>query len=69
MLIANSGAEVPKATTVRPITMSVTPSRRAIVAEPSVKPVAPTRMSTKPPIKYSKLISISLYFFETQLQN
>jgi hypothetical protein len=58
MLITSSGADVPKATTVNPITMSVTPSFRAKAAAPSVKAVAPTSISSKPTIKYSKLSSI-----------
>ena len=47
-LIVSSGAEVPKATMVRPITRSLTPHLRAMAEAPSVRALAPTRMSTRP---------------------
>ena len=50
-LITNSGAEVPKATMVRPITRSEIRKRLATAAEPSVRPFAPSNIRAKPPIK------------------
>lgn len=50
-LITNSGADVPKATMVRPITKSEIRKRLATAAEPSVRPFAPSNIRAKPPIK------------------
>ena len=50
-LITNSGADVPKATIVRPITRSLTPHFFATDEAPSVSPLAPSKMRTNPPIK------------------
>ena len=52
-LITNSGAEVPKATMVSPITKSEIRKRLATAAEPSVKPFAPAKIRARPPIKRS----------------
>lgn len=50
--MTSSGAEVPNDTIVRPITSSLTPQRRAMADEPSVRALAPTSMSAKPPMRY-----------------
>ena len=50
-LITNSGADVPKATIVSPITKSEIRNFFATAAEPSVSALAPTRISANPPIK------------------
>ncbi len=57
-LTVNSGAEVPNATIVSPITKLEILKRLATEAAPSVKALAPTKISSKPPI--SNTISISL---------
>ena len=48
MLTVSSGAEVPKATIVRPITKFEMRNRLAKAAAPSVRASAPTRISTNP---------------------
>ena len=57
-LTVNSGAEVPNATIVSPITKLEILKRLATEAAPSVKALTPTKISSKPPI--SNTISISL---------
>ena len=53
MLITSSGAEVPKATIVRPITRSLTPQRRARSEAPSVSQLAPKSINASPTIRYT----------------
>ena len=57
-LTVSSGAEVPKATMVRPMTMDGMRKRLAMDAAPSVRPLAPKRMRRRPPIR--KRISIKI---------
>lgn len=47
-LVTNSGNDVPKATTVKPITISVTLNRRAKPVAPSVNLSAPSNTSAIP---------------------
>ena len=56
----NSGALVPKATTVRPIKNSGTPSLRAPFDAPSMRKSAPLTKITMPTIIISKPINISM---------
>ena len=49
-LTVNSGADVPKATIVSPITILGMRKRLATDAAPSVSPFAPNRMRRSPPI-------------------
>jgi hypothetical protein len=58
-LITSSGAEVPNATTVSPITRSVMPQLLASDEAPSVRKLAPPRISMVPPIRISMSINIS----------
>ena len=48
MFTTNSGIEVPKATTVKPITKSDTPKRLAIAEAPSTNQSAPLTKARKP---------------------
>ncbi len=61
-LMASSGAEVPKATTVSPTTRSDMPIRLAIADAPSVRKLAPPNISTSPTTKNIILRIIRLYF-------
>ena len=61
-LTASSGAEVPKATMVRPMTMLGMLKRLATDAAPSVRPLAPSRMRMSPPMR--KRMSIMYVSFE-----
>ena len=58
-LMTNSGADVPKATMVKPITKSEIRNFFATAAEPSVNALAPIRISANPPIKQ---IKSNMYF-------
>ena len=58
-LTASSGALVPKATTVRPMTAAGTRSSRAADALPSTKRSAPFTSSTNPTISHIKIVAIS----------
>ena len=49
-LTTNSGADVPNATTVKPITKSEIPKRFATADAPSVKALAPIRINANPNI-------------------
>jgi len=60
-LTVSSGAEVPKATMVRPITMEGMRKRLAMDAAPSVSPLAPKRMRRRPPRR--ERISMRILFF------
>ena len=60
-LTVSSGAEVPKATMVSPITMEGMRKRLATDAAPSVSPLAPKRMRRSPPIR--QRISMRILFF------
>ena len=57
---AASGALVPNATIVKPITRSLTPHFFATAAEPSVRQLAPIRINANPPMRnrMSRMISI-----------
>ena len=59
-LTMSSGAEVPNATIVKPITRSLTPHYLATAAEPSVRQLAPRRIYAIPPMRnrMSRMISI-----------
>ena len=59
-LTVSSGAEVPKATIVRPITKFEMRNRLATAAAPSVRALAPTRISTNP--MTTKIIDIHTLF-------
>ena len=61
MLTVSSGADVPKATMVSPITMDGIWKRLAMDAAPSVSPLAPKRMRRSPPIR--KRISMRMLVF------
>lgn len=58
-LTTSSGVEVPMATIVRPITNSETRKRWASAAEPSVRKLAPARISPRP--SRSSRISIPIF--------
>jgi hypothetical protein len=58
-LTTNSGAEVPNATTVRPITIGVTPRPEARLDEPFTRTSAPYQSNIKPVIHISKVRYIS----------
>ena len=60
-LMTNSGAEVPKATMVSPITRLEMLKRLATEAAPSVKAFAPQRMSNKPPTSNNASIIFNFY--------
>jgi len=60
-LTTSSGAEVPKATTVKPIKKAETPNRLAIDDEPSTMISAPLMRNTKPII--NRKISIYIFLF------
>ena len=53
VLMTNSGAEVPNATMVRPITRSEILKRFATAAAPSVSALAPSKINAKPPTRKS----------------
>ena len=55
MLMTSSGADVPKATTVNPMTSSDTPHRFAMLEAPSVNMLAPTNMNANPAIRNTML--------------
>lgn len=55
-LTVSSGAEVPKATIVSPITIEGMRKRLATEAAPSVSPLAPSKMRINPPISNSIFI-------------
>ena len=55
-----SGAEVPMATTVIPITISEMPKREAILEAPSTKKLAPESIITRPAISSSTVTVISI---------
>ena len=59
-LTVSSGAEVPNATIVSPITMEGIRRRLATEAAPSVSPLAPRRMIINPPIRNSIFMFFSL---------
>ena len=61
-LITSSGAEVPKATMVNPITRSEIRKRLATEAAPSVSPFAPIKIKANPPINKSRFIHIRYSF-------
>ena len=58
-LTVSSGAEVPNATIVSPITMEGIRRRLATEAAPSVSPLAPRRMRINPPIRNSIFLFFS----------
>ncbi len=60
-LMASSGAEVPKATTVSPTTRSDTPQRLASADAPSVRALAPTRISASPETRNSRLSNMAIF--------
>lgn len=60
ILTVNSGAEVPKATIVRPITSDDMLNLLANAAAPSVKKLAPDRIKPKPTSK-NKILIMNLY--------
>ena len=60
MLTVSSGVEVPKATTVRPMTMGEIRNHIATEAAPSVKPLAPIRMRTSPPMRSKMSIYVEV---------
>jgi hypothetical protein len=64
-LITNSGADVPNATIVRPITRSDILNRLATDAAPSVSALAPANINARPAtnIKIFQIITFSLLFF------
>ena len=49
MLVTSSGVEVPKPTSVSPITSGETPNRRAVPTAPRTSTSPPTSSSTNPP--------------------
>ena len=59
-LTVSSGAEVPNATMVRPITMGGMWKRLATEAAPSVNPLAPRRMRINPPMS-SNIFMVFLF--------
>ena len=59
-LTVSSGAEVPNATIVSPITIGGIRKRLATEAEPSVNPLAPRRMRISPPIRNNIFIAFSV---------
>jgi len=61
-LTVSSGAEVPKATIVRPITMEGIRNRLATDAAPSVRQLAPIKMRSNPPISSNISMSIPLNY-------
>ena len=61
-LTQNSGIDVPRATTVRPITIWGTPSFEAIPTEPSVSRSAPQSTTATPTIIRRISITISIIF-------
>lgn len=63
MLITNSGAEVPNATIVNPITRSLTPHFFATDDAPSVRQLAPTKIKARPPINNRMFIIIIAYLW------
>ena len=65
MLTVSSGAEVPKATMVSPMTMDGMWKRLATDAAPSVKPLAPKRMRSSPPTRNN--ISIGMSILSTKI--
>ena len=64
-LTISSGADVPNATIVRPMTRSEMPKRLATDDEPSVNPFAPSKIKAIPPKRktISKNNAISLCFY------
>ena len=62
MLMTSSGADVPKATIVRPMTRFEIPYRLAMAAAPSVNALAPSRMSASPPTTVMMLMAMSMIF-------
>ncbi len=62
-LITNSGADVPKATIVSPITISGTPQRRASADAPSVSIFAPPTINTSPANSINMLVTIYSFIF------
>lgn len=58
-LTSSSGIEVPKATTVRPTTIALTPSSRASREAPRTRPSAPPYSSSRPNPNRSARVSTS----------
>ena len=65
MLTVSSGAEVPKATMVSPMTMDGIWKRLATDVAPSVSPLAPRRMRSSPPTRNN--ISIGMLILSTKI--
>ena len=59
-LVTSSGVEVPKPTSVRPMSRGETPSRSAMRTAPRTKSSPPSSSSTRPPIRGRRLSIIRL---------